>query len=208
MIRKNPSSYGVWQQAHNGNEFLNSHLLRFCQKYGLTFTRSRPYRKNDNAHVEQKNRQYVREIVGYERYDTPKAVAWLNEVYACLDIYANLFLPMRKVVAKERHGAHVRKKYDKARTPFQRLVEAGVLDPETKAKLEHQLYTTNPLALHQKLEQLLAQGLDYSTSNKPSASATSLDVSHFKPYTKKFTKHPSTQPSISGTASVSTGVAT
>jgi len=194
--------------SDNGNEFLNSHLLRFCQKYGLTFTRSRPYRKNDNAHVEQKNRQYVREIVGYERYDTPEAVAWLNEVYACLDVYANLFLPMRKVVAKERYGARVRKKYDKARTPFQRLVEAGVLDPETKAKLEYQLYITNPLALHQKLEQLLAQGPDYSTSDKSSALATSVDMPHSKTNTKKFTKHPSTPPSIPGTASVSTGVAT
>lgn len=104
------------------------------------FRPSWPYRKNDNAHGEQKNRQYVREIVGYERYDTAEAVAWLNvawlnEVYACLDVYANLFLPMRKVLAKERQAARAHKKHDKASTHFQRLVEAGVLDQETKAKL-------------------------------------------------------------------------
>lgn len=142
----------------NGNEFLNGHLIRFCQQNKLAFTRSRPYRKNDNAHAEQKNRQYVREIVGYERYDTPEDVAWLNRVYAYLDIYANLFLPMRKVVAKERYGAQVRKTYDIARTPFQRLIEAGVLDTSTQAKLQRQLQAINPFALHRQLEDLLAQG--------------------------------------------------
>ncbi|MGD0153712.1 MAG: transposase, partial [Thermacetogeniaceae bacterium] len=96
----------VWGlHCDNGSEFISVNLLSFCQKNNLTFTRSRPYKKNDNAHVEQKNLQYVREIVGYERYDTPEAVDWLNQVYACLDPYANLFLPMRKVIAKERCGS-------------------------------------------------------------------------------------------------------
>ncbi|CEP68513.1 Integrase, catalytic core [Moorella glycerini] len=144
--------------SDNGSEFLSAQLIRFCQQNGLTFTRSRPYRKNDNAHVEQKNRQFVREIVGYERYDTPEAVTWLNEVYSYLDIYVNLFLPMRKVVTKERRGTHVRKTYDIARTPFQRLIEAGVLDAQTKAKLQRQLQAINPLALHRQLEELLAKG--------------------------------------------------
>ena len=67
--------------APNGREFLNDQLVRFAKERGLTFTRSRPYRKNDSAHVEQKNRQYVREIVGYDRFDTPEAVQWLNRVY-------------------------------------------------------------------------------------------------------------------------------
>ena len=103
-----PSS--VWGlHTDNGNEFLNDQLTRFCREQGLSFTRSRPYRKNNNAHAEQKNRQYVREIVGYERYDTPQAVSWLNRIYACLDPYANLFLPMRKVIAKECRGTHTHK---------------------------------------------------------------------------------------------------
>jgi len=142
----------------NGSEFLNNHLVRFCRENDLVFTRSRPYRKNDNAHAEQKNRQYVREIVGYERYDTPEDVAWLNQVYACLDTYVNLFLPLRKVVAKERKGARVRKSFDTARTPLQRLIEAGVLEDYTRARLEHQRQSINPLQLHRQLEKLLAQG--------------------------------------------------
>lgn len=144
--------------SDNGSEFLNDQLLRFCKTNNLTFTRSRPYRKNDNPHVEQKNRQFVREIVGYERYDTPEAITWLNSVYACLDIYANLFLPMRKVIAKERRGAHVHKSYDVARTPLERLKEAGVLEVQTLAQLERQLQNTSPLALHKELEDLIAMG--------------------------------------------------
>jgi len=144
----------------NGSEFLNHHLVRFCRENGLEFTRSRPYRKNDNAHVEQKNRQFVREIVGYERYDSPEAVAWLNTLYELLDTYANLFLPMRKVIAKERRGGRVIKRYDVARTPFQRLVETGVLEPNVQAFLEHQFKTINPLALHRQIEELLAKGPD------------------------------------------------
>lgn len=144
--------------SDNGSEFFNHHLLRFSQQHNLQFTRSRPYHKNDNAHVEQKNRQFVREIVGYQRYDTPDDVAWLNEVYACLDPYANFFLPMRKVIAKERQGAKVRKRYDQAKTPFRRLVEAGVLLPDKREALEKLRQALNPLDLHQRLEALLAQG--------------------------------------------------
>ncbi|MDN5362081.1 MAG: hypothetical protein PWP70_1128 [Moorella sp. (in: firmicutes)] len=144
--------------SDNGSEFLNDQLLRFCKTNNLTFTRSRPYRKNDNPHVEHKNHQFVREIVGYERYDTPEAITWLNNVYACLDICANLFLPMRKVIAKERRGAHVHKSYDVAKTPFERLKEAGVLEAKVLAQLEQQLQNTSPLALHKELEDLIAMG--------------------------------------------------
>lgn len=144
--------------SDNGSEFINDQLSRFCQKHGWSFTRSRPYQKNDNAHVEQKNRQYVREIVGYERYDTPQAVAWLNEVYASLDPYVNLCLPMRKVIAKERRGAHTHKSYDTARTPVQRLLDTGAVNLPTSTDLRHQLKDLNPLALHRRLESLLAQG--------------------------------------------------
>jgi len=151
--------FPVWGlHADNGSEFINNQLARFCRENGLRFTRSRPYRKNDNAHAEQKNRQYVREIVGYDRYDTPQAVTWLNEVYACLDPYANLFLPMRKVVAKERHGSRVRKSYDIARTPVQRVLDISAVDLPTRVALSHQLKSFNPLQLHHRLEELLAAG--------------------------------------------------
>ena len=149
----------VWGlHSDNGSEFISDQLFRFCQKNKLVFTRSRPYKKNDNAHVEQKNLQYVREIVGYERHDTPEAVEWLNQVYACLDPYANLFLPMRKVITKERNGSHVRKKFDTARTPFQRLSETGALTLKARLIHQHQLKTLNPMAIHRQIEELLGKG--------------------------------------------------
>jgi transposase InsO family protein len=134
----------------NCTEFLNAHVQRLCKERKLNLTRSRPYRKNDNAHVEQKNRQCVREIVGYQRYDTPEEVQWLNEVYSLFDQYANYFLPMRKVVEKERCGAKVRKKYDTARTSFDRLLGLGVI-PILKAKvLQKDRQALNPLELHRR----------------------------------------------------------
>lgn len=144
--------------ADSGGEFLNDHLFRFCKQYGLEFTRSRPYRKNDNAHIEQKNRQFVREIVGYKRYDSPEELNWLNAVYGQLDPYVNLFLPMRKVIFKERHGAKVTKRYDIAKTPFQRLLDKEVLTDETRSALMEQYQSLNPLALHRQIEKLIAMG--------------------------------------------------
>lgn len=151
--------------SDSGSEFLSDHLVRFCKECSLEFSRSRPYKKNDNAHVEQKNRQFVREIVGYARYDTPEEVAWLNEVYTQLDAYANLFLPMRKVIFKERKGAKVKKRYDIARTPLQRLIEKDVLNDDMKSNLLKQYQSLNPLVLHRQLENLLARGpMDISNS--------------------------------------------
>lgn len=149
--------------SDNGSEFLNNQLFRFCQSNHFEFTRSRPYKKNDNAHVEQKNRQYVREMVGYDRYDTQEEVDWLNEVYEHVDLYANLILPMRKVVAKERQGKKLKKRYDKARTPLQRLIELDVLTPEAKQQLRDIQAYINPLALHRKISNLIAIGPIYHT---------------------------------------------
>jgi transposase InsO family protein len=116
--------YRPWGlHSDNGSEFLNHHLLRFSQQEGYQLTRSRPYKKNDNPHVEQKNLQFVREVVGYQRLDTPEDVEWLNQVYAVLDPYANFFLPVRKLVHRQREERRVRKIYDQARSPFQRLID-------------------------------------------------------------------------------------
>jgi transposase InsO family protein len=146
--------------SDNGSEFINNHLVRFCKNNQLKFTRSRPYRKNDNAHVEQKNRQFVREIVGYSRFETSEQVTWLNEVYACLDLHANLFLPMRKIIEKSREGSKVRKRYDVAKPPIQRLYETGGLDGVTWKKQQDLLQSLNPLALHRQLEKILQQKVD------------------------------------------------
>lgn len=154
--------------SDNGSEFMSDHLRRFCKEHKLNFTRSRPYRKNDNAHVEQKNRQYVREVVGYERYDSPQDVEWLNAVYACLDEYANLFLPMRKIISKSRVDGKVRKKYDTAKTPLQRLMESGVMEPSAIAKIHAAKEASDPLRLHQHLETLIQNGAKhYAQADDP-----------------------------------------
>ncbi|MHB9146414.1 MAG: hypothetical protein ACYC5Y_13925 [Symbiobacteriia bacterium] len=161
--------FPIWAlRSDNGSEFISAFLLQFRRQHAYQFSRSRPYKKNDNAHVEQKNRQLVREVVGYARYDSPAEVAWLNQVFDCLDPYANLYLPSRKVVCKARDGAHVRKTYDTAQTPFQRALAAGVLDSATTASLQAQRQAQSPLALHRRLERLLA-GLPENPSSLTTA---------------------------------------
>lgn len=164
--------YGVWGiHSDNGSEFINHHLVRFTKSNSLSFTRSRPYKKNDNAHVEQKNRFLVRDIVGYERYETPQHVTWLNTVYAWLDVYANACLPMRKVVQKKRDGSHVHKKYDVASTPLQRAIQANVITVDNRQQWTEWVKALNPLQLHRQLVTLLAQGPEGVNVAKPPMSA-------------------------------------
>jgi len=97
----------------------------------------------------------VRELVGYERYDTPEQVQWLNAIYDLHDQYANHFLPMRKLMEKERHGVRVRKRYDQAKTPIMRLIDSGVLTEEQTERLLSLRASLDPLALHTQLERIL-----------------------------------------------------
>lgn len=150
--------YEIWAiHSDNGAEFLSNHIIRFAQAQNFQFTRGRPYRKNDNAHVEQRNRQFVRDVVGYARYDTPDQVDWLNEVYAILDPYANLFLPTRKLTAKIREGSHIRKRYDTAKTPYSRACEKEVIPADRQLELASWITNHNPLAIHRQLERLISQ---------------------------------------------------
>src|SRR4029450_8490764 len=114
--------------SDNGSEFINKYLTEYCQKQKLTFTRSRPYRKNDNCFVEQKNYSVVRRAVGYQRYDTEAQLNLLNKLYATLRLYSNFFQPTMKLKSKERVGSKVIKRYDRAQTPYQRVLAAG--DPQ------------------------------------------------------------------------------
>jgi len=108
--------------SDNGSEFINRHLTRWCEKHGIAFTRSRAYKKNDNAHIEQKNWTHVRRIFGWDRYDTPEQCAMMNALYRS-ELYhmQNLFQPCVKLVEKTRVGSKVRRRYDKAMTPLDRL---------------------------------------------------------------------------------------
>ncbi|MCL6445728.1 MAG: transposase [Alicyclobacillus sp.] len=153
--------YPVWAiHSDNGSEFINDHLQAFVRERRLQYTRSRPYQKNDNPHVEQKNRFLVREVVGYGRYDRPQDVAWLNTVYRWLDIYANACLPMRKLVEKTREGGRVRKRYDEASTPVQRMLKLGLLPEPSRTAWERWVSSLNPLQIHRQLETLVAHGRD------------------------------------------------
>jgi hypothetical protein len=110
--------------SDNGSEFLNEHLVRFCTKEEITFTRGRPSWKNDQAHVEQKNWSIVRRVVGYERYDTHAALEQLNRVYDELRLWVNCWQPTLKLIEKTRNEAtgKTRKRYDTAQTPYQRVL--------------------------------------------------------------------------------------
>lgn len=141
--------------SDNGSEFLNDHLLRFCKAHQIKFTRSRPYRKNDNPHVEQKNFQHVRSLVGYERYDSLNAVNWLNAIYEIYDLYVNLYQPSRKLISKERNGGRVRKRYDEAKTPFKRACDIGAIIGAEKDALERKYSQLNPLRIHEQIENLV-----------------------------------------------------
>jgi hypothetical protein len=109
--------------SDNGSEFINHHLVRWCNKHKITFTRSRPYKKNDNAHIEQKNWTHVRRIFGWDRYDTPAQCARMNALYRT-ELYQmqNFYQPCVKLIEKTRVGSKVRRRYDKAMTPLDRLV--------------------------------------------------------------------------------------
>lgn len=140
----------------NGGEFLNHVLYPYCQREGISLTRGRPYKKNDQAYVEQKNGAVVRRQVGYHRYSSKAAYAQFQRLYVPLELYHNFFQPVQKLVSTERHGAKVRKRYDQARTPYQRLLESGVLDAPTGAALEQQYRRLNPVRLRAQIEEALA----------------------------------------------------
>lgn len=147
----------VGLDCDNGSEFLNAHLLRYCQAEQLTLTRCRAYHKNDQAHVEQKNWSVVRQVVGYDRYEGGEAVAALERVYALLHVYVNGYLPVMKLVGKERDGARVRKHYDVPQTPYRRAQTAGVLRPDTQESFAAPLAATGPLRLRRQIDAALAQ---------------------------------------------------
>jgi hypothetical protein len=142
----------------NGSEFLNHHLLRhFTQrKRPVRFTRSRPYHKDDNAHVEQKNWTHVRQWLGYERLDDPRVVPLLNDLYTQeWRLFHNLFCPSAKLIAKQRIGSKTIKHYDLPKTPCQRIIESPHVPASVKHNLAAQLETLNPFVLRKAMEQKL-----------------------------------------------------
>jgi integrase-like protein len=163
-VRKNLPFALLGLDSDNGSEFINDQLLRYCRQEKITFTRSRPYRKNDNCFVEQKNYSIVRRAVGYTRYDTAEQWELLNELYSYLRLYTNFFLPTMKLKSKERVGSKVKKCYDQALTPYQRVLQSPMVGKAAKDRLRARYATLNPAALKRKLERL--QQRLAKTSNK------------------------------------------
>lgn len=138
--------------SDNGAEFINDQLLRYCQANQITFTRCRPYKKNDQCFVEQKNWSVVRRSVGYLRHEGESGVRHLNAVYAALCPYQNYFQPSVKLIRKERDGAKVRKVYDAAKTPYRRLILGETCPETTKENLQIVYASMNPVALLDRIE--------------------------------------------------------
>jgi len=159
----------------NGSEFFNDHLIRYFGEEitGLRLSRSRPYRKNDNRFVEQKNATLVRAYTGYERLDSRRQCAALDNLYDLLWVYNNLFQPVLHLVGKEVVDGKLHRKWDQAQTPYQRLLASGVLSPKQEVRLAS-LYTgTNPRqlrkAIYQAVEQLWEHPESLNTTNRKEA---------------------------------------
>jgi hypothetical protein len=138
----------------NGNEFLNWHLFRMFEnrKQKVQFTRSRPYRKNDNAHIEEKNWTVVRQYIGYERFDHPQLADSLNEIYTSeWRLFMNFFVPSSKLMDKQRVGGKITKKYDKSKTPYERIMNMPEITNKTKNELTKLYKSLNPFVLHSKM---------------------------------------------------------
>jgi hypothetical protein len=142
----------------NGSEFINWHLMRYCQKEAINFTRSRPYKKNDNAHVEQKNNTAIRKMVGYGRYDTTASLDILNQLYAGpLRLYLNYFQPTRKrkIKLQDKSSGKTTKFYFEAKTPYQRIMECSTVDESTKQMLQLQYNKLNPVKLLAQIQHFI-----------------------------------------------------
>lgn len=147
-----------WKEIHsdNGTEFINAHLFRYTIKENLNFSRSRPNKKNDNCFVEQKNWTHVKKFVGYLRYDTSEELEILNDLYRHeLRLYKNFFQPVMKLVLKERVKGSIHRRYDKPKTPYQRVIEAKGISNEKKKELKEIYESSNPAELKRAIDKKL-----------------------------------------------------
>jgi len=146
--------------SDNGGEFINTTLSAWFDQRGVTFTRGRPYRKNDGCYVEQKNGAVVRQAVGYLRYDTPQELEVLTRLYAHLRLYVNYYQPQMHLLEKTRQGSRVLRRHDRARTPHQRLLDSPEVAQEAKDALRATYLSLNPVALRREITALQARLLE------------------------------------------------
>jgi hypothetical protein len=150
--------------SDNGSEFINYHLLEWCEQRQITFTRSRPGNSNDGAHVEQKNWAVVRTVVGYHRYDSAVELLLLNKIWVLQSQMTNYFCPQQKLIKKVRTGAKVAKKYDRATTPRRRAVDHPAVTNEDKTILADTYRELNPAAIQRQIQALTNELLIVTTT--------------------------------------------
>lgn len=143
--------------SDNGTEFINELLYSYCLDEKITFTRSRPYQKNDQAHVEQKNWSVVRRTVGYDRWETLSELTLLESIYDDLRLYVNFFQPSFKLIAKQRIGNRTIKQYDVPKTPYQRVLERKDISLQAKARLMTLYLQLNPAELRRQIDLKIAK---------------------------------------------------
>lgn len=143
--------------SDNGSEFINAHLLAYCEANKITFTRSRAGNSNDGAHVEQKNWTHVRELVGYLRYDTDAERAKLNQIWELNALYTNYFQAQQKLRSKVRNGARLTKKYDEAKTPHQRASAHASTTEQGKSVMNTIIADLKPAELFRRIQQLCSE---------------------------------------------------
>ncbi len=141
--------------SDNGSEFINAHFKRYCEREKITFTRGRPWKKNDSCHIEQKNWDIVRKMIGYGRFETHQQLNLIERIHSLLSFYQNYFQPSRKLIKKQRVGARVRKTYDEAHTPAQRLLVRKDVSPNTKRMLKQTFRETNPAQLLRTINDII-----------------------------------------------------
>ena len=144
--------------SDNGSEFINRQLYDYCIKNDIIFTRSRPYKKNDNAHIEQKNYTTVRQVLGYQRFDDDIVLDLMNKLYrGSLRLYINFFQPSEKCSEKKRIGARIVKKYDTAKTPYERVMLHTKTTQETKDELTTLFNSLDPFLLRKEIDTLVRE---------------------------------------------------
>ncbi len=143
--------------SDNDSVFINELMLKYCQTNQITFTRCRPYKKNDQCFVEQKNWSIVRRTIGYQRYECSAAHQLLGEIYEALHLFTNLFQPTFKLKSKKRTGAKVQKQYDTPKTPLQRVLDMKLLSDENTARWQAAYRETNPAELRRQIDQKVRQ---------------------------------------------------
>ena len=161
--------------SDNGSEFINDHLLRYCRTHDIQFTRGRPYKKDDNAHIEQKNWTHVRRILGYVRYDSPAAQAAINDLHQQeLRLFQNLFLPSVKLAKKERVGSRLRRHYEAPQTPWQRVAASPQADPQRRDALGKERARRDPFELSRRIQAKLERIYQLSHETRSPAPSAAL----------------------------------